>query len=1080
MAGQQITLPGLSVPLSADYQQIGKDYQKAAESSKKFADTVSKQARAAQGKFVKASEGMGEGAKEAGEKAAAGGQKFSVMGQAIAVAAGNAAFAIAGKFVGAVQSAVGAVTGFVKSGMQLAGRFGEMRNSALAVGNFMGLANDEVERGIDALNEAGIRYDVAAQTAAQFAKNQLDLARAGELANAAQGAAVLLQEDSSATMQKLVGAIASGSSMTLKRIGITKTFAEMEAAGAVALGKTTEQMTKQEIMTARLNGVLAESAALQGVYAAASESPTKKLRSLTGRVIPELQAALTESLMPAWFTVIDTASDFAESLTGLLKEGGALYPVLVNIGAAASIAADLFSSAVRPVQALMEELTNKKPVDDFREGFVRGIDRMSEEGTSKAAILVRNITDKLSTMASNALTWGINISVQFATGIIQGAAKALTGAMNVIGGMLSNWLSPGSPPKVAKDIDQWGAGTMNEYLRGFGEASFDMLDKLQAPLEQTLSSLVDAGQIGAGASKEMMKGLTVEMTGAISKFQQTGKVSSELFDRLKVAGGQYGEDLSELARRQFALAKATMDVERAEESLANARTKQTDAQEKLGGVVDEYNKLLEEGASPQVLAAKRAEFETARDRLKVADKEVKEADARKKAAGEAVSPLEKQAAVQKRLLDHMLKFNKAQTKAAKGVKDIAKSAAAGAKGAAGSIADALSGAGMGGGLGDGIGDALSGGIGEAVEGVKEQLREKLGDLFAPVREAWEELRDGPLLELRDAWDKFKGPALEALGRVGAFIKDNLVPILAGVAAIIAAVVIPIFTGWAAVAVPAAAATVTALAPVILTIAAIGLAAGLLVKAWKDDWGGIRTKFTEVWDKKLKPGFESIKEWLEEKVPLAIEKLKQFWEETLKPAMETVQTFIVEDLIPAFSDLVTWIGEKIAGAVDTAKSLFEQFKDVLRLLWDFIKTKILPILEDLSEYLQDAFAKGMETALDIIGKISKAFNNIKDAISGVIEFVGSLISMMGDLGNAIPDWLETNSPPKMAVAFDDIGDAMNNVSMNAIPIMRAQLQGMGETGQNITNNDMSLTIQTEEREPSIIQNLQVARALFMPE
>lgn len=84
------------------------------------------------------------------------------------------------------------------------------------------------------------------------------------------------------------------------------------------------------------------------------------------------------------------------------------------------------------------------------------------------------------------------------------------------------------------------------------------------------------------------------------------------------------------------------------------------------------------------------------------------------------------------------------------------------------------------------------------------------------------------------------------------IQDNLTPILAGLAAMLLVTVVPAFVAWAAGAVAAGAATIVALAPVVIPIVAIGAAVALLAKAWEEDWGGIQTKLTEVWEEHIKP------------------------------------------------------------------------------------------------------------------------------------------------------------------------------------------------------------------------------------
>jgi hypothetical protein len=94
------------------------------------------------------------------------------------------------------------------------------------------------------------------------------------------------------------------------------------------------------------------------------------------------------------------------------------------------------------------------------------------------------------------------------------------------------------------------------------------------------------------------------------------------------------------------------------------------------------------------------------------------------------------------------------------------------------------------------------------------------------------------------WQTFIGmlnSVLPGLGSFVDFIASNAIPILAAIGAMILAVVVPAFWTWAVASGAAAIATLTALAPMILIIGAIGLAVGLLVAAWVNNWGASKRK-----------------------------------------------------------------------------------------------------------------------------------------------------------------------------------------------------------------------------------------------
>lgn len=150
-------------------------------------------------------------------------------------------------------------------------------------------------------------------------------------------------------------------------------------------------------------------------------------------------------------------------------------------------------------------------------------------------------------------------------------------------------------------------------------------------------------------------------------------------------------------------------------------------------------------------------------------------------------------------------------------------------------------------------------------------------------------------------------AAKYLPPVVEFITKNMIPIL-GVLAVA-------FTIWAVNAAIAAWATISAMLPVIAIVGAIMAVVALLVAAWTNDWGGIRTFMTDLWDNKLKPIFDALKLWFETNIPKAIQVLVDFWNNKLKP--------VVDGIKGAFEG----IGSAIGAVIDWVQKLIDKFKNI---------------------------------------------------------------------------------------------------------------------------------------------------------
>ena len=417
---------------------------------------------------------------------------------------------------------------------------------------------------------------------------------------------------------------------------------------------------------------------------------------------------------------------------------------------------DIFGGALGVVTENLSGLFDK--TQDFIQGggllpIGAGLQLLTEELFNlggQAATAGQNFFDqfggKIQETANNALSWGINVTTQLATGLIQGASDAIVAAMNFIGEMLSFFLSPGSPPKVAPDIDKWGASAMGEFLRGFGDADFTILEGSQSALKSALSAMVGAGDIDKGDQQSIFKSLSSQIATAVAG----GSELSPVLDSIKKQLGEYGADVSILVEKQFAYGKALEKVKAAEDALIKAREKEEAANVAVGKAMDEYNELARAGASPEVLAATRKEFMLAKQQREEAAKAGDQAERDLETGKKQADALKEQLNLQNRVLDQLTEL----TKSDMGEK-IGAGVAAGIKkglGGAGGL-----GKGMGAGLGEGLAknfETATKNVQGTLEKMKEDLRKKLGDLFKPLTDAWNKSMQPALQTIGETWNKW--------------------------------------------------------------------------------------------------------------------------------------------------------------------------------------------------------------------------------------------------------------------------------------------------------------------------------------
>jgi len=368
------------------------------------------------------------------------------------------------------------------------------------------------------------------------------------------------------------------------------------------------------------------------------------------KIVGSLSDLLDQALSPA---VRGAATELGERLaTSLEKVWGAMK----NVAGAMSNLARAFGIPIPSIYEVVAAV----------EVFVNYI----SEGLNDAADAVNSwLTTTGSTFSKGAqefLQWGLEMVTQFAIGIIQGATTALVAAMNIISSVLAFFLGPGSPPRVAPDIDIWGESAMNEFLKGMTKADFDILKDLQGPLQSALNVMAALGLIAKDQVGQIFYNLSKQIIAAMHQFEKTGKVSEALFASIHKAGGAMGDELEKLARLQFALLAATKALERAQKELNDARTADKTAASRVDALTKEYRDLVDAGASKDILEAKRAEIKAAMDERDQTKENIALAEDKVKTAEDVLAPLKEQVALQEQLIAQMIALAQAQVDAAEG------------------------------------------------------------------------------------------------------------------------------------------------------------------------------------------------------------------------------------------------------------------------------------------------------------------------------------------------------------------------------------------------------------------------------
>ncbi|HUW14925.1 MAG TPA: hypothetical protein VM537_34715, partial [Anaerolineae bacterium] len=283
----------------------------------------------------------------------------------------------------------------------------------------------------------------------------------------------------------------------------------------------------------------------------------------------------------------------------------------------------------------------------------------------------------LGKIAMAAAQWGANIVASLATGMIAAMRTVLIPVFTTLAKIMAYWLAPGSPPRFAPDIYDWGTAAMGEFIRGMTDADFSALNAIQKPLQEVLDLFAAQGRMEKGEVGPTYVSISKRI---IADLQGTGKVTEETLAALRETTGEYAEDVVALVRAEIELAQATEAVERAEKALDDARKRRTQTQEELGDAVREYNRLLRMGAPTEKLAGQLAVIRAAEKQVTIAKQQEQAAEATVETEKEGLDALEESVQVRRAALDEMLEMARALIppieSVAKALKDVTDAIAA--------------------------------------------------------------------------------------------------------------------------------------------------------------------------------------------------------------------------------------------------------------------------------------------------------------------------------------------------------------------------------------------------------------------
>lgn len=230
--------------------------------------------------------------------------------------------------VGVVAGVAGA--GIIAMGTKAfmaASRVDELDYALNAVAKSTGMGYKALQDEALEIKGVGIEMEIAQQSVLKFAQNNLELAKASDIARIAQDLAIIGGKNSTETYNMLTHAVITGRSEVLKSVGIQKSAGQMYEEYAKKIGVATSAMTFQQKQAAVLEGVIKEGERVFGTYEEAMKAPGKLLRSFA-RLHNELQVSIGGVLLKAFGPLIFSLYQMEKALAEAFDKSEVVKNVL--------------------------------------------------------------------------------------------------------------------------------------------------------------------------------------------------------------------------------------------------------------------------------------------------------------------------------------------------------------------------------------------------------------------------------------------------------------------------------------------------------------------------------------------------------------------------------------------------------------------------------------------------------------------------------------------------------------------------------------------------------------------------------
>ena len=323
-----------------------------------------------------------------------------------------------------------------------------------------GISSKAVIDAAKAVKSMGIETAISERVISKFVQNNLDIAKASDLARIAQDAAVISGQNSTEALDGLTQGLITLQPEVLRTYGLFVDTQAVYKATAKELGKSVLELTTAEKQQGLLNEVIEKGSDIAGAYEAAMGTASKQIRSWP-RYIDDIKVAFGGLFEGQFKDAIFMISSFLKNLGKLFTAFGEWRETGIDFFNSLKLSLlEVFGPGMREqvipfinqVQEIWNTLRggNMQPVVDIFSNLFAGATEKIKEGVDSIdwTVMSQSVAEKINSIdwsvAGNALTTGVGnilwgastLLLEFDWGamfdsIIQATAEFLTGLFGI-------------------------------------------------------------------------------------------------------------------------------------------------------------------------------------------------------------------------------------------------------------------------------------------------------------------------------------------------------------------------------------------------------------------------------------------------------------------------------------------------------------------------------------------------------------------------------------------------------------------------------------------------------------------------